>query len=163
MSTYPVFTISKIKEEGGILYAIGLLDRTEQGKEKWINDGWVGSLKSGSKVAFGRWSKENELWKFKFDEEEKKKIEIIPGELVFAIDGYWGERVEITLDESIEWKKSEFYSEGQWDHEHCAICWASISEYENTNYYLGNERHPICTECYHNYVKIRNISFVPIA
>ena len=163
MSDYPVFTITKIDENPNSLSAFGLIDRKEQGKEKWVDDGWVGVLFTGNKVAFGRWHRQDNLWQFKFDSEEIGKIEIQEGKKVSILEGYWGERVEIALDERIEWKEVVFHTEGNWDHDHCAICWAAISEVENTRYFLGNSRHPVCPECYKKHVSVRDISFVPNA
>jgi len=163
MNIYPEYTIKFVDENESSLTVLGLLNRTFQGKEQWIKDGWVGTLKKGNKIAFGRWSKSDELWCFKFDDEERDKIIVTPGEVVFAIEGYWGERVEIVVDEDIIWKQCEFHAEKEWDHDHCAICWASISEHENTIYFLGNDRHPVCSECYNKHVKTKDISFVPNA
>lgn len=161
---YPKFKIQKIKEEDGSIIVSGTLDRTSQGKEKWIDDGWVGSLMKESTVAFGRWFKKaDDIWEFRFDEEEKNKLELKPNELIEVLDGYWGERAEITLDKSIQWKESEFKTEGNWDHEHCAICWEKIAEYENQTFYLGNNRHPVCVSCYKRHIQVHDLSFIPNA
>ncbi|MCP3929739.1 MAG: hypothetical protein GY705_11630 [Bacteroidetes bacterium] len=158
---YPVFQIIEVSTKNDTTILSGTLDRIKQGKENWIGDCFIGSLMKGKIIAFGRWfKKENDVWEFHFDKEEKGKLHLEANESIYAIDGYWGERAEITLDETIEWKKCLFFTEGNWDHEHCAICWSTISENENQEYFIGNNKHPICIECYRNHIQPRDISYI---
>ena len=156
---FPKFTI--IKVESNSKAVIGKLDRIFQGKEKWIDDNYIGALLNGSVIAFGRWFKEKSFWRFQFNADDSNKLSLNTGATVYAIDGYWGERIEIVYSTQIDWKKEIFKSKKNWDHEHCAICWAKISEFENTEYYLGGGSYPVCKKCYKNYVLLKVISFVP--
>lgn len=155
---FPKYKIVKIEDNGQSV--VGNLNRTNQGKEKWIDKNYVGSLLKGHDIAFGRWFKEDDLWRFRFDENESEKLSLVIGELVYAVDGYWGERIELVYNKNLSWANSIFKAEGNWDHDHCLICWGSISEQENTNYFIGNKKHSVCAECYENHVKATDISFV---
>ncbi|MEW6026128.1 MAG: hypothetical protein AB1599_02385 [Planctomycetota bacterium] len=88
--------------------------------------------------------------------------------------GYWQERAEIVLDKSLRWSPVNFEprdaikhkNDGStetikngWDHEHCNICWATISLHENTSYMKSNKNHDICLECFEKYIKQRSIEF----
>ena len=156
---FPRYNILKFENDGQSV--VGNLNRTNQGKEKWIDNNYVGSLLKRYDIAFGRWFKEDDLWRFRFDENESKKLSLAVGELVYAIDGYWGERIELVYDKNLSWIDSSFKAEENWDHDHCSICWAPISEHVNTNYFLSSGKNPVCAECYENHVKTRDVSFVP--
>lgn len=159
-SMYPEFTIKSLSENGSSVS--GDLNRLNQGKEQWINDKYVGAMLCGGVVAFGRWHQEPGVWTFRFDESESHKLQLSESQVVYVLDGYWGERAEIVLDATIHWNEAKFTAKKEWDHEHCAICWAKISESENTAYYLGADR-PVCSECYQNYIQPKSLGFVPNA
>jgi len=157
---FPKYKIVKFENYGQSV--VGELNRTNQGKEKWIANNYVGSLLKEHNFAFGRWFKEDDLWRFRFDENESEKLSLATGELIYAIDGYWGERIELVYDKNLAWLSSIFNEEKSWDHDHCAICWATISEHQNSNYFLSSGKHPVCAVCCENHVKAKDISFVPI-
>jgi hypothetical protein len=52
--------------------------------------------------------------------------------------------------------------EGGWDHEHCAICWETIGDYEvqKKTGYKNQNNEWICTHCYCSYVIPKKIDFV---
>jgi hypothetical protein len=155
---YPEFTIRLLCEDGNSV--IGSLNRQDQGKEHWIDDNYVGAILCGDVVAFGRWFQESDDWRFLFDENESSKLQLSASQVVYALDGYWGERAEIVLDSGISWSKVKFTAKKEWDHEHCAICWAAISESENASHFLG-AGHPVCEECFKRYVQPKSLDFVP--
>jgi hypothetical protein len=160
MNMLPEFSITAIEKIDGALFIWGQLDRTEQGKEKWIKDGVSDSLIKKGTIVSGRWYKEENIWQFRVDDSETDKISFFVGETVSVVDGYWGERVRLVFDTSMKWVKAEFKIKGRWDHDHCDICWQTISENENTTHYIGNDQHPICIDCYQNYVKPCDLSFI---
>jgi len=140
---------------------IGSLNRTEQGSEHWIDENWIGSLLQGTTIAFGRWFKEDSLWRFAFDEKDWGKLSLSPRVVVYALDGYWGERVELVYDKGISWQKAHFVIADGVDHVHCDICWATISEDENREYYKGGQNYAVCKECYTESVGPKRLNFVP--
>ena len=50
--------------------------------------------------------------------------------------------------------------EGGWNHEHCEICEATISEYVNIFGYVSNDGKWVCEKCYQIFIKPINISFI---
>jgi hypothetical protein len=93
------------------------------------------------------------------------------------LDGYWGERVKIVLDASRKWKRVKFkprdgimhYNDGRveeikggWDHEHCKICWQTISAFEDEeNFgYVDQADIWLCQSCYKKYKIPKSITFV---
>lgn len=158
---YPSFEITNIETANGTISLLGSIDRTTQGKETWVADGAIGALLQDRKVAFGRWHKDSEWGRFQFDEGEKDKLKLNVGGHLAVLDGYWGERAELVYNVSITWMPITFKPNEKSDHEHCAILWETISDRENTIYYLGNARHPVCADCYQKYINNKDISFIP--
>ncbi len=100
---------------------------------------------------------------------------ISKGDVIPYFDGYWGERALIVFNNNLSWQKSTFepsdaiktYNDGRkeeipggWDHEHCEICWATISQKESHNYMQSSQGDIICLECFEKYVKTRSIDFI---
>jgi hypothetical protein len=51
--------------------------------------------------------------------------------------------------------------EGGWDHEHCALCWATISPYAEPEGYVDDEWGKwVCCKCYDNYVSKHDLGFI---
>jgi hypothetical protein len=76
------------------------------------------------------------------------------------LDGYWGERARLTLDGRLIWTEHNFVPKAPGDHDHCVICWATISSVENANHMRSNADSAICGACYGNYVLPRNVDFI---
>jgi hypothetical protein len=108
------------------------------------------------------------------------------------LDGYWGERVELVLDSTRQWKEMffepadarEFISKdsrilgkadhatgasnedsrkpikGGWDHEHCAMCWETISKQTQSHGYVTQDGILVCDRCYGSYIKHKSLSFL---
>ncbi len=158
---YPNFEIKNIKTTNDITSLVGVIDRTKQGDETWVADGAIGALLQDRRVAFGRWHKDNELWSFQFDKDEKDKLNLTVGGHLAVLDGYWGERTELVFDDLINWVLVNFKPSKKSDHEHCSILWETISDNENTAFYLGNARHAVCKDCFQKYIAKKDISFIP--
>lgn len=101
--------------------------------------------------------------------------DIKSGDAVPYLDGYWGERAAIVFDKSIHWQESAFHIHDEvhhymggrtevepngCDHEHCFICWATISERQNQTYMTSDQVSSVCLDCFHNYIEPNNIDFV---
>lgn len=100
------------------------------------------------------------------------------------VDGYWGERVELVLDTSESWSRTQFvprlYQLGRrflslpagqappspdwvlatWDHEHCEICCETIGQLAQPFGYESNTGKWVCEKCYSDYVEPRSVSFI---
>ncbi|MBK8186030.1 MAG: hypothetical protein IPK77_01525 [Cellvibrio sp.] len=155
---YPKFTITDVNFPGSV---VGSLDRLNQGEENWVGDNFVGFLYKDSTLSFGRWFKEGTKWRFTFDKNEMLNTIFVIGETIDCLDGYWGERVELVVSGKFNWKCENYKGKENWDHDHCEICWATISEIENAVHYCSEGKHPICKECYDKHVSIRDLSFLP--
>lgn len=59
------------------------------------------------------------------------------------------------IDPSVE---AEVIPSG-WDHEHCEICWETISDYAQPYGYKDENDHWVCEQCYNRYVEPGRIDF----
>ncbi len=155
---YPKYTINKVNPS---ISVVGSIDRLKQGRENWIGDNYLGFLYKNNTLFYGRWLKEGEKWRFSFKESKLSTASFVAGEVVNVLDGYWGERVDLVISADFNWALQTFKAKDNCDHEHCKICWATISETENTNYYCSSGAHPICKKCHNNHVSTKDLSFVP--
>ena len=104
------------------------------------------------------------------------------------LDGYWGERTELVCDRSRGWRERRFEAadavgfsadrghmirkmsdslpaggtiiEGGWDHEHCEICWATISPAGEPIGMFAEPDHWVCCNCYHRFIVPRSLDFI---
>jgi hypothetical protein len=165
---------------------LGSVTQTTQGRENWVGEGWIGYLRSDSKLICGRWHHRGHLWEFTPD--DSKEIEAIWARAEWEVlDGYWGERAKLVLDESRLWLKTslEFSAavrlsqpadvwhtkatetdmdenrvEGHWDHEHCAICCQKLGHGGEHVGYICTQGVWICEHCYLEFVQQRSLTFI---
>jgi hypothetical protein len=163
VNMYPKFKIHKVKEEANGLELVGNLSSDSCGNEKWIDDNWLGYLKDNDFMVYGRWHKDNGEWKFFVKSEDASGVDFTVGQEVTVFDSYWGERVELVLNRKIKWREAIYKAKVNWDHDHCAICWATISEIENREYMLGDDRVEICLSCFESYIKQNSFGFIGCA
>lgn len=102
------------------------------------------------------------------------------------LDGYWGDRAELALDRSLIWREREYQApdavwfersrtmrpfsdeipdggvlvKGGWNHEHCQICWETISQQTNPIGLFAEPNHWICKECYARFIIPRSLDFI---
>ena len=157
---FPKFSINKVFKIEEKVELVGTVSSDSFKNEKWIEDKWLGFLRKNNLFIYGRWHKQDENWKFVIKPEDTLGINFFEGEELDAIDGYWGERVELIFDENICWKEANYKAQN--DHNHCFFCWATISEVENKKYMLANERIGVCMSCYENYVIPKNLDFIVV-
>lgn len=160
---YPTFKIQSIKAEAGTIELVGILSSDSCKDEKWVDDNWLGYLKDKAFMLSGRWHKDNDKWKFLVQVEDASAAALYVGLEVTVFDSYWGERAELVSNKNVEWKEMSYKAKGSWDHDHCAICWATISESENTVYMLGDDREEVCLNCFESYIKQRSFGFIGCA
>ncbi len=165
---FPQFKLSRSTAEG----IEGHVSRTTQGSETWIGDGHIGYLRTESTLIEGRWKLRGECWIFapKNDADRAKIASRSSWEI---LDGYWGERAELVLNEKLKWEKIPFEPrdavrgseviKGGWDHEHCAVCWEKIGAYGQASGFVSASNIWICEQCHGKYVSVRSLSFVPVA
>ena len=108
------------------------------------------------------------------------------GETYPYVGSYWGERVELVLDNGRTWTRTIFHADaavrgaggwirrleptdvgvevipGAWDHEHCAICWATISTHEQAEGYYDGKNDWLCVPCFQQYVEPHSLAFVKL-
>jgi hypothetical protein len=157
LPTFDVF--GKRSDDRGIVL-FGCVSSTEFGRQTWIADRYLGYLKHGDFLARGRWHAGGENWEFALD--ESQTAEELPDVNEFQIlDGYWGERAELVLDRKIVWQPERW--QVQDDHDHCAICWATICSTENQAHFIATTGERVCAACYQAYVSTRALSFIAVA
>lgn len=107
----------------------------------------------------GYWGKRAELV---FDRSRKwSRMEFKPTDAVEFIlkdkrvRGKWGQK-PMAGAESIH------RVEGGWDHEHCQICWESISQFEGDQKsgYKNQNDEWLCDRCFNSFVKQKSIDFI---
>ena len=94
------------------------------------------------------------------------------------LDGYWGQKAGLIFDSTLTWQRKEVVSRdaifhvtdgtvseipGGWDHEHCSICWETISQFtEQKTGYVNQKNQWVCTACFESYVKPKCLDFIEI-
>ncbi len=156
MAVVPKFKVSEVLSDPFRL--LGTLTSTEHGSETWVKAGWLGDLRHEALVLSGRWSQHGNEWAFMPTAEDAEQLVAEKREFQ-AFDGYWGERVWLTLDPTLTWQKAEA-SEIP-DHDHCRICWATISASENVSHYAA-ESLVVCCSCYDAHVRSRSLDFTAL-
>lgn len=156
---------------------------------KMIGEKWIGCIIRNIKEPPYIWGRflnvdmDNKKCDFKLNDSidaEKLNISIF----YKYLNGYWGERVELVFDKTRNWNLSIFRPtdavaidkgiirklndgrileeskiiKGGWNHEHCYICWETISN--NDKAWVDKKNIWFCKECYNNYIKNEDISFV---
>jgi len=186
MVEYPRFRVVETQEEDEVTL-LGSVTTTEYGRQTWIGDGWLGFLLRDGKVIPGRWRAHGQQWAFVL--ERRQDIDSFRCEAQWdVLDGYWGERAEIVLDTSRQWRKRrfelsdavEFRSEkgrwrvrwdgtepgegklikGGWDHEHCAIRWETIDVGGQPEAYFSEPNTWVCEDCFNRFVIPKSLSFI---
>ncbi|MBP7744759.1 MAG: hypothetical protein KA383_01415 [Phycisphaerae bacterium] len=114
---------------------------------------------------------------------------LLPGMTYSRFDGYWGERAALVLDRQRRWSQRVFEPvdavtfkrrsvtlvgkvtnqnlpeggrviKGGWDHEHCSICWETISPQTDPIAMFSEPDHWVCRKCYENFVVPRSLDFI---
>jgi hypothetical protein len=175
-----MFPVFHVQQGGGVKSnaVFGTVTKTTHGRENWVGDGWIGFLKHETKLISGRWQRHADQWIFEPDNPGSVTV-ILASTQWEILDGYWGERAAVVLDETRQWHKKPFTptnavryktsTDGErsteiikngWDHEHCGICWETIGPRDQG--YLSGETW-ICERCYSDFVQRRSLEFIPSA
>ena len=154
MPGLPRFRVRRIEHDP--LRLVGELSSTVYESQTWIQAGWLGDLRVGSRFVTGRWSEAGPSWVF--SPADPNALEIIAAVREFEVfEGYWGERAELVLDASLDWRESTWSDPN--DHDHCRICWAAINSGENTRHFAASAHLRVCLTCHSSYVQPRSIDF----
>lgn len=182
----PVFTI--VEHHSAEHVVVGALSDTSYADQTWVSDGWIGFLLSGDALVPGRWHAREDLWAFAPATPEA--IDSLSVDQKWTVlDGHWGERAEIVLDVSREWRMRHFEPsdavrvrgpkaswlapasdsgagnggliQGGWDHEHCAIDWETIGVGGQPDGYFSEPDTWVCQRCYRRFVEPRSLDFIP--
>ncbi len=157
---------------------LGAVTGLLSGHETWVGDGRVGFLRHGATMIIGHWRQRYDVWEFRPDNHDQIPV-VVALSAWEVLDGYWGGRAAIVLDETRPWHKAHFSAtdsiwwkrntEGEltsevvkdgWDHEHCAICWEKIGACGQPEGYVSN-RTWVCEHCYTKFVRQRSLEFIP--
>jgi hypothetical protein len=175
----PTLTIASIGEQGA---------EAVWSDPKWIGERHIVCIVSDSdKFIWGRLSsvdtRQSQCVFTPDDPIQLAKLEI--GRAYPQLDGYWGERAELVFNRSLLWREREYQPtdavrersgtmrpfsgavpaggvlvKGGWDHEHCAICWETISQKANPIGLHAAPDHWICKGCYQRFVQARSLDFI---
>jgi len=156
-SRLPRFVIRGIQKAP--LRFVGDLSTTRYGSETWIQNGWNGDLLVAGRLIGGRWSEGKGYWVFSPDDPTAAEA-LAEGREYRVLDGYWAERAELVLKESLNWRESMW--SGPTRHEHCGICWATIGLNENARHFAAaadGRVYRVCANCYTLNVQTRSLDF----
>ncbi len=106
---------------------------------------------------------QNDKWSFFLNKNEILKINFEVGEKYTVFDGYWGEKLELVLDEDRKWQKHRFVATEKFTHDHCFFCWITICEIENQNFMSDGEGQNVCMKCFKHFVKEKSLEFMNIS
>jgi hypothetical protein len=160
MMSFPTFHLSEQRMVDGKVALLGSVSSTEAAGNTWVADRYLGYLKHGDLMFYGRWHYADDIWKFVFD--KSQDISALADVEVFEIlDGYWGERAELVLNRAVSWRPDRWTKTD--DHDHCGICWATIAVAQNENHFLATTRQRVCAPCYQAYVRLRALDFIEAA
>jgi hypothetical protein len=154
MAEIPWFQVRTVEASPARL--IGSLSSTRYGKDIWVKAGWLGNLRVGDRFVSGRWSKAGLRWVFSLS--DATELELVgQSRWLQAYDGYWAERAELVLNKALVWALANWQEPPE--HDHCAICWATICVQENAVHYMAKPNYRVCSACYAAYVQPHNINF----
>ena len=158
----------------------------------WVGENWItGFLLEGSRFLWGRFRDVNLAARTcSFTPDSLAELVMLrPHQSYPFIDGYWGERAELVLDESRSWKRAVFEASdmlllpgtggtsmgtrsspgeasggrvvsGGWDHEHCEICNRKIGNGGEQEGFVSKPDAWVCLQCYKAFVVPRSLDFV---
>ena len=154
----PTFTVTEIKGADSTPKARGKVNRRQ-----WIGEEHICYL----------CVQPNHLLEGKFKDVRKWRKQVtfvptrVPADFSFQIgacypyfDGYWGERAAIVWDDTLQWQEDKFVSKEQGDHDHCGICWSTISDRCNQHFMKSSQNDVLCIKCFMAYVETKSIDFV---
>jgi hypothetical protein len=153
---FPVLTLARISADENGQTLAGSLSSTMHERHPWINDRWVGFLVDSERFIYGRWYKKDDEWVFR---PERSAEDLVEGRVYIAIDGHWGERIELMFPPFF-WSEANFGSEGSHSHDHCFYCWKTISEHENKQHMKSSRGESACNSCFREYVQARCLDFI---
>lgn len=115
-------------------------------------------------------------------------VALVTGASYQFLDGYWGQRAEVVIDEGRTWAARRFVPidaleyfvdghrmitpvrddapasgrliEAAWDHEHCKVCDATISVASNADAWFSSRGDWVCDRCYRAFVIRRSLDFI---
>jgi hypothetical protein len=155
IACFPVFTVREVSDSQ-LKGSLNITTyQTAYQTENWIADNCIGFLMKDGVWLYGRWHLKDDEWIFNIKESLGEKISLKAAMQLYALDGYWGDRIKLVLDKSIQWKLQTYNQKD--DHDHCSICCKTIAE--GMKYRLGDKT-PLCVNCYENYVKIGSLEFI---
>ena len=157
----------------------------------WIGENWIGYIYTGEGPFIRGRFREVDLdaSTCAFYPDDATAISGLRSSVSYPyLDGYWGERAQLVLDEHRNWERREFEPsdalryptstggsmvtrssadaptggeviQGGWDHEHCEICWETISLPDQPVGYFSPPETWICDQCHTNYVIHRSLAF----
>ena len=159
MEPFPTFNVIERRANDDGVSLFGTVSSTQFGNATWIGDRYLGFLKHGDVLIHGRWHMHGERWQFRVDASETNE-QVPAGNLFQILDGYWGQRAKLVLDRNIVWRPEQW--QDQDDHDHCAICWATISSSGNQAHFAAPTGERVCNACYDAYVHTRALAFIPV-
>jgi hypothetical protein len=158
----------------------------------WVGEGWIAGLYlGGGRFLWGRFRDiDTAARTCSFYPDQAAEISALrEGESYPFMDGYWGERAELVLDEKRHWQRTRFEPAdmvrfpaagggwmatrmspeaprggevvlGGWDHEHCDICQKKIGRGGEAEGFFSLPDSWVCEECYFGFVALRSLAFV---
>jgi hypothetical protein len=158
---------------------------------RWVGENWTTVLFLGAdRFLWGRFREVNvgaQTCKF-YPDQISDMATLSKNSSYPFMDGYWGERAELVLNEGLYWKRVRFEPSdmvrfpsvgggwmgcreapnappggkvltGGWDHEHCNICQKKIGFGGYPTGFFSPPDKWVCVDCYENFVATRSLAF----
>jgi hypothetical protein len=157
----------------------------------WVGDNWIAGLYLGAgRFVWGRFHNVDAAARTcSFSPHQLAELATLHSNESYPfMDGYWGERAEVVLDEGRSWRRAVFEPSdlvlfpgpggtsmgtsssgderaggkvvsGGWDHEHCEICNRKIGRGGEPEGFFSPPAAWVCRECYNGFVVPRSLGF----
>jgi len=163
----PQFTITEVDSAGTY---VGDITGTMVGEQRWIGDKDIGylttDLNDHAAYVRGCWSEpvggSNTGWRFtpaKLADLNQSVSTFSVDETLHTLDVYWGERAIVCLNSALTWNEKTWIDPA--DHDHCFLCWATISATEGSLYFDSSDIEVACENCFQQHVVKKDLSFLP--
>ena len=160
----------------------------------WVGDNWItGLYLGGNRFLWGRFRDvDGPARTCSFSPNQVAELSTLRlNESYPFMDGYWGERAQLVLDESRSWQRAVFepsdmllvptpggsmgrpalpgepvrgqVAPGGWDHEHCEICNKKIGRGGEPEGFFSLPDAWLCQECHTAFVIPRSLAFVRVS
>jgi hypothetical protein len=102
LDRFPRFRINESTNDEGCLCYVGIFEPTPKTYVSWV--GYL--FDAEGRHTYGRFLRRSD--NYRFYPEEPSDFDLVVGNTLAYLDGYWGERAALVLDKDLVWERTEF-------------------------------------------------------